>query len=86
MAITLSKKAEQFVESEVAAGRSGSTDEVIEQALELYQLKRAFIESEIEEGLDDMEAGRSRPFGPAMLQDIKLMAESMQSAAKASGE
>lgn len=40
MALTLSKTAEEFIESEVAAGYVGSANDVIDEALELYQLKK----------------------------------------------
>ncbi len=77
MSVTIPKEAEQFVESEVAAGHVNSTDDVIMQALELYQLRQQYIEEQIGQGIEDMEAGRSRPYSPQVLEDVKQNALKM---------
>lgn len=71
MSVTLPKAAEQFIESEVAAGHVGSADDVIMEALELYQLRREYIEEQLLQGLEDANAGRLREYSPQMLEDIK---------------
>jgi Arc/MetJ-type ribon-helix-helix transcriptional regulator len=71
MSLTIPKEAEQFVQSEVSAGIVGSTDDVIMQALELYQLRKQYIEGRIEKGIEDVKAGRVEEFGPQFLDDIK---------------
>ncbi|NQZ06418.1 MAG: hypothetical protein HRT35_04580 [Algicola sp.] len=82
MSVTLSKKAEQFVESEVAAGHVDSTADVIDQALELYQLRRQYFEKQLIEGIEDADAGRLRSYSPQVLEDIKQNALKKMAARK----
>ena len=74
MPITIPKEAEQFIESEVAARHGVSADDVIMQALELYQHRQRYIEDHIQQGIDDADAGRTRPYSAQMLEDIKQAA------------
>jgi putative addiction module CopG family antidote len=82
MLVTLPKETEQFIESEVAAGHVGSSDDVIIEALELYQVRQQYIEDQIQQGIADMEAGRSRPYSPQVLADVKQRALKMMALKK----
>jgi Arc/MetJ-type ribon-helix-helix transcriptional regulator len=70
MQITLPKEKEQFIESEVAAGHVGSSDDVIIEALDLYQVRQQYMEERIKKGIEDIRAGRSEPYSPKFLEDI----------------
>jgi antitoxin ParD1/3/4 len=65
MTIHLSGEREQLVRSFVQGGRFASEDEVIDEALRLLRQRedaeQARVLEGIRQGIEDMEAGRSRP-------------------------
>lgn len=65
MTTQLSPELEQFVESEVAAGRFTDRTEVLEQALRLLQRDREEAVAGIQAGLADVAAGNTQPLGDA---------------------
>jgi len=61
MNITLTKTFESYVKSKVANGDYNSTSAVVQEALLLLQeqdQKREILRSEIQKGIDSIEAGR----------------------------
>jgi putative addiction module CopG family antidote len=61
MQIQLSKRAEEFVSRQVAAGQFASADEVIERALDFSAHQQPTMESlkqKLAEAEDDVQAGR----------------------------
>lgn len=69
MTIRLSEERERLVRSLVQAGRFGSEDEVIDEALRLLeerddQAKLAELRREIAIGIDQAERGELAPFDP----------------------
>lgn len=71
MSLTLSKETEQLVQAEVANSRLNSADDVITEALELYQMRQQYFEGRLEKGIADITAGRFEEYSPQFMDDIK---------------
>jgi Arc/MetJ-type ribon-helix-helix transcriptional regulator len=71
MQVTIPKETAQFLKSEVTAGHVESTDDAVMQGIELYQLRQQYIEDRIQQGIEDVEAGRTSPSNQAFMDDIK---------------
>ncbi len=65
MQIELPPELEPFVEQEFATGRYATRDEVVAQALRWLREERQEAVLGIQQGLDDMAAGRTQPLGEA---------------------
>lgn len=65
MATDLSPELERFVEQEVSSGRFTDRNAVIEHALRLLQRDREEAILGIQNGLDDVAAGRTQPIDEA---------------------
>ena len=65
MQIELPAELTPFVEQEFATGRYASREEVVVQALRWLQEQRQEAVLGIEQGLDDMAAGRAQPISEA---------------------
>jgi putative addiction module CopG family antidote len=64
MEITLTPKLERFVQERVRSGEYSSPDDVISAALHLFHCRErhlAWLRRMIQEGIDDLEAGRHAP-------------------------
>jgi antitoxin ParD1/3/4 len=62
--VNLGEQLEAFITEAVKKGRYGSRSEVLREGVRLVQereAKWARFDAEIEKGLDDLDAGRSRP-------------------------
>lgn len=65
MTVTIPPEFAEFVDGELASGRFQSTDELLAAALSLLRERErrwGLLQSEIQEGLDDVEAGRVSEF------------------------
>jgi predicted transcriptional regulator len=71
MQITLSPKTEEFIESEIASGHVTSAADLIDEAMEQYQLSQKHMDAHLLEGLNDANTGRLRSYSSQMLEDIK---------------
>ena len=71
MSLTLSKETEQLVQAEVANSRLNSADDVITEALELYQMRQQYFEGRLQKGIADIKADRFEEYSPQFMDDIK---------------
>ena len=71
MSLTLSKETEQLVQAEVANSRLNSADDVITEALELYQMRQQYFEGRLQKGIADIKAGRFEEYSPQFMDNIK---------------
>ena len=78
--IHLSDKQKAFIEAQVSSGRFKNTDEVISAALEALRQADENIRKLIQEGLDDVEAGRVHRYDDEdeFLADIKRLSAARQ--------
>lgn len=78
--IHLNDKQKAFIEEQVNSGRFGNADEVIAAALETLRQADENLRKLIQEGLDDMDAGRVHRYEDEdeFLADIKRLSASRQ--------
>lgn len=86
MSLTISKETEQLVQSAVATGHLDTADAVITEAMELYQQRHQYLEDELQQGIEDVKAGRSAPYNAKMLDNVTQMALKMMANRKSSDE
>jgi antitoxin ParD1/3/4 len=92
MNISLTPQLEKLVQDRVKSGRYTSASEVIREALRLMETHDraldqglAQLQSDVQEGLRDLEAGRSSPFDDAAVERIKRAGRAKLQAVKSSG-
>ena len=71
MQIELSQRAQELIRRQLESGAFESPDELVERALDFYDHHQPTMESlkaQIQEGLDDVAAGR---VGPLDVEDLK---------------
>lgn len=78
MNVSLTPKLEEWVQNKVQSGLYGSSSEVVRDALRLlhqYEEERgkklSSLRSEIQIGLEQIRAGRSKPLNEDLIEDIK---------------
>ncbi|MDX2179080.1 MAG: type II toxin-antitoxin system ParD family antitoxin [Bryobacteraceae bacterium] len=67
MTVTLNVEREKFLEETVASGRYATTNEAVEAAFDLFEereRKLAALRFDIDQGLEDLEAGRYVELSP----------------------
>jgi antitoxin ParD1/3/4 len=88
MQITLPPDLEKFIQTQLNSGSFLSADEVVQEALRLFQRTTAphdltvdQLQEALQIGIDDINAGRSKvyPTATALATDIKQMARQQQS-------
>lgn len=88
MQITLPPDLEQFIQTQLSSGSFLNADEVVQEALRLFQrtttnqdLTVDQLKEAIQIGIDDINAGRSKlyPTANALATDIKQLARQQQS-------
>jgi antitoxin ParD1/3/4 len=89
MNVSLTDELEKWIETRVSAGLYRSSSEVVREALrllreheELKELQREELRRSIKVGIDDLDAGRSRPLDAAALDQIKAAGRSRLKQAK----
>jgi antitoxin ParD1/3/4 len=89
MNVSLTDELEKWIETRVSAGLYRSSSEVVREALrllreheELKELQREELRRGIKVGIDDLDAGRSRPLDAAALDQIKAAGRSRLKQAK----
>ena len=73
MNIYLGDHFDAFVREQVATGRYANASEVVREALRMYEdnlVGRAQLQAMIQEGLDDIEAGRVVEWTPTLMDEI----------------
>ena len=88
MQITLPPDLEQFIQTQLSSGSFLNADEVVQEALRLFQrttllqdLTLDQLQEALQIGIDDLNAGRSKlyPTATALATDIKKLARQQQS-------
>jgi putative addiction module CopG family antidote len=75
MTIELTREQEQFIEQALSTGHFSDKGEVIEEALTLLKRQgevRAELQADIQEGLDDLAAGRARSYSSSYTTETTL--------------
>ena len=92
MNVSLTPELERIISEKVSSGLYNNASEVVREALRLYfeeqetrRLKIEHLRRLIQEGIDDVEAGRVQRMTPELLEDIKRRGlERMEKRRKAS--
>lgn len=78
MNISLTPELEKWVQSKVESGLYGSSSEVVREALRLFYhydeekaLKLSQLREDIQTGLEQLKAGKSKIMSPSLLENIK---------------
>ena len=92
MNISLTPQLEKLVQDRVKSGRYTSASEVIREALRLMENRdraleqgSAQLQSDVQEGLRDLEAGRASPFDDAAVERIKRAGRAKLQSVKSPG-
>ena len=92
MNVSLTPQLEKLVQDRVKSGRYTSASEVIREALRLLDTHDraldeglARLQADVEAGLRELDAGKSRPFDEEALESIKQTGRARLQAIKSSG-
>jgi len=85
MNLSLTDELEAWIDERVKSGLYRSSSEVVREALrllkeqeELKSLRRQELKAMIREGIDDLDAGRSRPLTDDVIADLKAKGRRMR--------